>query len=176
MDRVGGRSAIVVPIELPEALETIRLQHVDNARLGVPAHVTLLFPFVPRASMEEAALDRARAAISGTPAFEVEFREVTSFDPIPTEEGVVWLAPEPAAPFIAITEALADAFPGYLPYGGLHDTVIPHLTLANVDVDVRVLIAATRPELPFRRLVDAAALLLEDDAGRWRIAGRLPLG
>ena len=176
MDRVGGRSAIVVPIELPAVLESLRLDHVDNARLGVPAHVTLLFPFVPAAAVDDAALGRARAAISRTPAFEVEFRDVTSFDPIPTNEGVVWLAPEPAAPFIELTEALAQAFPEYLPYGGLHDTVTPHLTLANVDVNVRTLIAAARPELPFRRPVDAAALLVEDDTGRWRIAERLPLG
>ncbi len=176
MERADGRSAIVVPISLPEALEQIRLDHVDNARLGVPAHVTLLFPFVPSASIDEATLDRARAATSGTPAFVVEFREVTSFDPSPAEEGVAWLAPQPAAPFIALTEALAAAFPGYRPYEGIHDTVIPHLTLANVDVDLPVLIAATRPKLPFRRRVGSAALLVEDASGRWRIGDRLPLG
>ena len=173
---MGGRSAIVVPITLPDALEAIRLDHVDNARLGVPAHVTLLFPFAPSASINETALDRARAAVSGTPAFEVEFREVTSFDPSPAKEGVAWLAPQPAEPFIAMTEALVAAFPGYLPYEGLHDNVIPHLTLANVGVDLPVLIAATRPELPIRRRVDAAAVLVEDETGRWRVAERLGLG
>jgi 2'-5' RNA ligase len=176
MDQVGGRSAIVVPIELPDALESIRRDHVDNARLGVPAHVTLLFPFVPAESIGPTDLERAGAAVSLTAAFDVEFAEVTSFDPIPTKEGVVWLAPEPAVPFIAITEALASAFPGYLPYGGIHDTVIPHLTLANVDIDLPALISAAQAELPFRRRVDAAAVLVEDDAGRWRIAERLQLG
>jgi 2'-5' RNA ligase len=176
MDQVGGRSAIVVPFALPDALEAIRRDHVDNARLGVPAHVTLLFPFIPAASIERADVERVATAISLTLAFDVEFREATSFDPIPTKEGVVWLAPEPADQFIAVTEALAVAFPGYEPYGGIHDTVIPHLTLANVDVDLPALISAARTELPFRRRVDAAALLVEDAAGRWRIAERLPLG
>lgn len=175
MERVGGRSAIVVPIELPAALEAIRLDHIDNARLGVPAHVTALFPFVPPASLDSADVARAAVVVAQIDAFDVEFRDVTSFDPIPTKEGVVWLAPEPAAPFLELTEALARAFPGYLPYEGLHDTVIPHLTLANVDVDVVGLTAAARPELPFRRRVDSAVLLVEDEAGRWRVAERLPL-
>ena len=176
MDRIGGRSAIVVPVTLPGPLETVRQEHVENARLGVPAHVTLLFPFVRAASIERGDLERVRASISRTAAFDVEFREVSSFDPMPANDGVAWLAPEPAAPFIALTEALAAAFPEYPPYGGIHDTVIPHLTLAEVDVDLPALGAATRPELPFRRRVDAAALILEDEAGRWRIAERLPLG
>lgn len=170
------RSAIVVPVELPPTLEAIRLDHVDNARLGVPAHVTLLFPFVPAPAIEAADLARAAAAIARTNAFEVEFREVTTFDATAVKGPVVWLAPEPAAPFVALTEALVEAFPAYLPYGGIHDTVIPHLTLANVDVDMPAVIAAARPGLPIRRRIEAAAVLVEDAAGRWRIAHQLRLG
>jgi 2'-5' RNA ligase len=176
VDRVGERSAIVVPIALPEDLESIRQAHVDNARLGVPAHVTLLFPFVPATAVAPSDVARAAAAIARTTAFDVELNTATTFDPTPTTEGVVWLAPEPAAPFVSMTEALVDAFPGYLPYDGLHDTVLPHLTLANVDVDVTALLTATRPALPFTRRVEFAAVLVEDAAGRWRIAHELPLG
>ena len=92
MDQVGGRTAIVVPIELPAALEAIRRDHVDNARLGVPAHVTVLFPFVPAGSIARADIERAGAAIASTVAFDVEFRTVTSFDPLPTRR-VVLLPP-----------------------------------------------------------------------------------
>ena len=175
MDQPGGRSAIVVPLALPESLEAIRQEHVAIARLGVPAHVTLLFPFVPASSLQSVDVARAAGAIAGTEAFEVEFRAARTFDPGPTEEGAVWLAPDPPEPFIAMTEALVEAFPGYLPYGGIHDTVIPHLTLANLDVDLPALIAATRPELPFSRRVDSAAVLVEDASGRWRIGHELPL-
>jgi 2'-5' RNA ligase len=172
----GRRSAIVIPVRLPPALEAIRLDHVDNARLGVPAHVTLLFPFVDPAAIDAAVLERAGRAVGRVPAFRVGFREVTSFDPGPESDGVVWLAPEPAVPFVALTESLVQAFPGYLPYGGIHDEVVPHLTLANVDVDVPALEAAARPHLPFRRRASTAVLLVEDDGGRWRAVRRLPLG
>ena len=175
MDTVGGRTAIVVPFTLPDALEAIRLNHVSNARLGVPAHVTLLFPFVPAAALEPANLEQAAAVVGAAASFQVEFREAMSFDPGPTQEGVVWLAPEPPGPFIALTNALTRAFPGYLPYGGLHDEVVPHLTLANVDVDVPALVRAATASLPFSALAGAAVLLAEDDSGRWRVARELPL-
>jgi 2'-5' RNA ligase len=173
---VGKRSAIVVPVRLPPALEAIRLEHVDNAPLGVPPHVTLLFPFVEPPAIDAAVLDRAGRAVGRIRTFDVRFRHVTSFEPGPETAGVVWLAPEPAAPFVALTESLVEDFPAYLPYGGIHDEVIPHLTLANVDVDVPALVTAARPHLPFRRRAAAAVLLVEDPAGRWRAARRLPLG
>ena len=59
---------------------------------------------------------------------------------------------------------------------GSHDTVIPHLTLADTGVVAAALVAAARPELPFERRVEAAAVLIEDDAGGWRVAHELPLG
>src|SRR5215211_1311771 len=100
MDQPGPRSAVVVAIPLPDALEAIRQDHVDNARLGVPAHVTLLFPFVPARDLDAADVDLVAAVVRRTPAFEVELREVRTFVPGPTEEGVLWLAPEPDRPFV----------------------------------------------------------------------------
>ena len=176
MDGPGGRSALVVPVRLPDALEAIRLDHVDNARRGVPAHVTLLFPFVPAAELAATDADRAAAVIASARAFDVELRDAGTFDPAPPGEGVVWLAPDPPEPFVAMTTALADAFPSYPPYGGIHDTVIPHLTLANVEVDVPSVVATSRVHLPFARRVDAAVLLVEDERGHWRAARELPLG
>jgi 2'-5' RNA ligase len=197
----GRRSAIVAPISLPPPLEAIRREHVENANLGVPAHVTLLLPFVPPAQIEADTLERAASAIAQTAAFEVTFADVRTFEPGPTNEGIIWLPPEPSAPFLAMTEALVAAFPDYRPYQGIHDTVIPHLTLANAssnasanassnasanandnasanasaNLDVPVILAAARPHLPIAQRLDAAALLIEDEAGRWRIGRELPL-
>lgn len=176
MPVTGERSAIVAPVRLPAALEAMRRACVAHARLGVPPHVTLLFPFVPPSSIDLAVIDRAAAAIGRAPAFDVEFREVTHWDDGPGSERVVWLPPEPAAPFLALTDALVRAFPGYLPYGGIHDEVIPHLTLANEDVDVSATEAEACRRLPFRRRVSSAALLVEGADGRWRTLRRLSLG
>ena len=170
-----------MPVRLPPALEAIRLEHVDNANLGVPAHVTLLFPFVPAAELDTAVIARIAEVVARTRAFDVELTEVASWEPGPTEEGVVWLPPMLAAPFVELTEALTAAFPEYPPYGGLHDEVIPHLTLANRGtrgqrLDIPAVEAAARPGLPFRRRVTTASLLVEDSVGRWRTRRRILLG
>jgi 2'-5' RNA ligase len=171
----GRRSAIVAPVRLPPALEAIRLDHVDNARLGVPAHVTLLFPFVPPPGIDADVLARAAAAVRRTPGFDVEFREVEAWAPDPTPEGVLWLPPTPAEPFRAMTDDLVAAFQDYLPYEGIHDDVIPHLTLANVRLHA-VEVEGARSHLPFGQRLEAAALLVESPLGRWRVARRLLLG
>ncbi len=44
---------------------------------------------------------------------------------------VVYLAPDPAEPFVALTEALAAAFPDCPPYGGAFDEPVPHLTIGH---------------------------------------------
>ncbi len=202
MQEVGGRSAIVVPIRLPPALEALRRRHVSNAGLGVPAHVTLLFPFVPAGSIDPTVVARAGSVLAQFAPFDVELREVRVWEPAGDDPGIAWLAPEPAAPFKEMTEALAAAFPDHPPYGGAHAEVIPHLTLAEapdglagISEAARLALAASpaltaRPSRtrapasrapaphvhPIRRRVASAALLVERRDGRWRVARRLPLG
>ena len=174
----GRRSAIIVPIRLPEPLETIRMREVASARAGAPAHVTLLFPFVPAAELRAEHLARVADVITSVPAFDVRLREVRRWDPGGgAPEGVIWLDPQPSAPFVALTEALGRAFPDYQPYGGLHDTIIPHLTIASDDRRqlASVQVAAAR-ELPLRRRVSAAILIVEGADGRWRTRRRFALG
>ncbi len=42
----------------------------------------------------------------------------------------MWLAPDPAHPFVELIERLATEF-GVRPYGGAHGEVVPHLTVAR---------------------------------------------
>jgi 2'-5' RNA ligase len=177
VDPIGERSAIVVPIELPDALDAIRREHVENANLGVPAHVTLLFPFVPPKAIDQATLARVAAVVSLEPAFGVEFREVRRWMSGGTGDSLVWLPPEPPAPFVALTEALSAAFPEHPPYGGAHDEVVPHLTLATDDpARFDSIEAQARPLMGFRRSVRAASLLVEGPDGRWSTRHRFSLG
>jgi 2'-5' RNA ligase len=171
------RSAIVVPIRLPAALRALLLRESATARLGVPGHVTLLFPFVPAESIDRAVLAAVGRVVGAAPAFDVAFRAVRRFEPGDgAPNGVVWLAPEPAAPFISLTGQLASAFPDYPPYGGAFAGVIPHVTLADDDaarMDRNE--AEARANLPFRRRVGGATLIVEGADGRWRTLRRLPL-
>lgn len=72
-------------------------------------------------------LARAAAALAGFAAFDFRLSTVARFP------GTVYLRPQPAAPFIALTEALVRAFPGLAPYGGAHAAIVPRLTVGRGD-------------------------------------------
>ena len=172
------RSGIIVPIRLPADLEAIRLREVASARAGAPAHVTLLFPFVPARELRGEHLEHVARLVGSVPAFDVWLREVRRWDPGGgAPEGVIWLDPEPSGPFIELTNALGREFPDFGPYGGLHDKIIPHLTIASDDRRrLRTVQAAARPSLPFRRRVSAAILIVEGVDGRWHTRRRFAMG
>ena len=59
-------------------------------------------------------------------AFDCDFPATAWFG-----QKLVWLAPQPDEPFRALTQAVSAAFPDYLPYGGVHNDVVPHLTVGD---------------------------------------------
>ena len=73
---------------------------------GIPAHVTVLFPFVPAAQRRRRSLASAaaRSTRRSTP-FAYELARVETFP------GYAWLAPEPAAPFLELIAATEPPFP-----------------------------------------------------------------
>ena len=174
----GTRSALVIPFELPEAIERIRQAEVDNAALGVPAHVTILVPFVSPSALDERVLGTVAEVAASVPAFRVHFREVRRFEPGPAApEGVLWLAPEPAEPFLELIRAFAEAFPGMQPYEGLHEEVVPHLTIATADAGrMDAAESEARRWLPFQQPALRLVLLVEGDDAIWRREADFALG
>lgn len=148
--------------EAEPAVARLRLEHDPMARLGVPAHITVHFPFAPPERIDEAAVG---ALVAAHAAFAYELASVEYFD-----DDVTYLAPVPAEPFAALTRAVAERWPAYPPYEGAFETVIPHLTVGetNLELDVPLPIACRAEE----------ALLLEEHgpAGAWRLRRRFPLG
>jgi 2'-5' RNA ligase len=160
-------------VAVPEAEPVVgrfRLEHTSDAPAGMPAHVTLLFPFVP-ADQVEAAATRLAELVAAEPAFDVIFPRVASFPE------VLYLPPEPAAPFAALTQAIAAAWPEHPPYEGAFDEVVPHLTVAESGDGALLdrIAAEVEPRLPLRARVREATVFVEDDRGRWHAGARLPL-
>ena len=166
------RSAVLV--QIPEAEPVVgewRMRYTLDAPAGIPAHVTILFPF-----FEPALVGKVKARlgeiIAGTPAFDVVFSQTARWPEI------LYLEPDPAEPFFTLTRALEKEWPDYPPYGGTHETIVPHLTVAE-SPDPAVLdrvAASVQPGLPVKTLVREATLFVEDHAGRWHEDSRLPLG
>jgi 2'-5' RNA ligase len=168
----GWRGGLIVPVpEAEAAVGTWLDTYLPIWHLGVPAHVTLLFPFLTLDQLDPAGLDFLQARFAGQPAFEASLTAVGQFPE------VVYLAPEPCAWFKQQTEALSAQF-GMLPYGGIHDEVIPHLTVAShPDPAVRAEIAAALERLlPISTLVREVWLMEEARDGHWHLATRFPLG
>lgn len=168
-----GESAIIVPVQLPIAVRRLYDRLNPNAVRGVPAHVTLLYPFMPPSELSDEVRRRVSAVLLAEPAFPVVLGRMQRWPE------VVWLAPEPDAPFRRLIAALHAEFPDYPPYGGMHSDVVPHVTIAE-GRRPDWLAAAERAlpsMLPIRDVCREATVIAQaGDAAPWTTAWRLPLG
>ncbi len=142
------RTALIVPIPEAEPVVGEYRDRLDrSASWGVPAHVTVLFPFLPPAAVDEKVHAAVTQIAARVPAFFLSFDRVGWFG-----ERVLWLAPDPPDPFHVLTAALTARFPGVRPYEGQFAEVVPHLTIGH-DRPAAELTAAARavePHLPIR--------------------------
>ena len=168
-------SAVLVVVAAAEpVVGEFRAAYDRSTAWGVPPHVTVLYPFVPPERLDDGVLERLAAAAGTVPSFDLTFARTDWFG-----EEVLWLAPEPAGPLKALTAAVCAAFPDFPPYGGAHDEVIPHLTIAH-GAPLAVLHAvaeSVEAQLPIRLGVSEAVLYVGSAApGSWRPLVALPLG
>jgi 2'-5' RNA ligase len=166
------RSALIV--DVPEAEPAVGewRERFDNAKLGIPAHITLLFPFVPAEQLDDDLHSQLRVLFALQPAISFSLTRVVVF---PDE--TVWLEPEPAQPFRRLTELIFERYPDYPPYEGIHDEIVPHLTVTSGDASIRDEVeTAVGPHLPIAVEARDVTLLVEDDEGMWRVGRQFPLG
>jgi hypothetical protein len=167
---VSHRSALVLLApSVHEVLYDLRARHLRNLGRKMPSHVTVLFPF--HNPLEVGDLDRLKRISAELPAFEATFREVGRFG-----ASVVWLRPEPAEAFARVIDAVLDAYPECLPYGGKHREQTPHLSVGSrlTRQVADALAADVRPLLPLHDRIDALSLMFETGAG-WRHDRSWPL-
>lgn len=171
------QSAVLVLVPEADLVVGAHRQRFDRAAsLGVPAHVTVLFPFVDPAEVDDVLVERLAAAVRRTPAFDCTFRSCAWFG-----DDVLWLAPEPQEPFRALTEAVFAEFPQCPPYEGAFADVVPHLTVGHAPhgtpPDLRAAEEAVAPRLPVTTRVERAFLLAgSDQPDSWQVLHELPLG
>jgi 2'-5' RNA ligase len=145
--------ALAVPFELP-----FDLVGIPN---DMPQHVTVVYP----SAGDVAAIAQVLEPFD---PFEVTFERLDRFP------GVLWLAPEPAEPFVAMTKALVSRFPDFPPYGGTYSSIVPHLTVAQASLDDTA--AQIEPLLPLRSFVDGVVLYTSADSRHWHEHATFDLG
>lgn len=164
-------SALIVPFALPPAMGQVRTAWDFAAQVGVVPHVTILFPFVPCADLVPAVRLELAAIAAAVLAFEVRFERVRRFP------ALVWVEPDPAEPFAALTAAVVRRWPEHPPYGGEFETVIPHMTVVESrDAPLDEVDRIARRSIPFSARADRLELWCQDAAGRWRPRWRMPFG
>ena len=166
-------SVILIPVpETTDLLLPYRLRFDPAASAGVVEHITLLYPFLPPTQIDGAVLARLQAFFSGVHAFSFTFRSTGWF-----EQGVLYLAPDPPDPFIALTNRLSSAF-DVQPFEGRFPTVVPHLTIAqHGDTDVLAHVATEiTGHLPLRVRAEEAWLMLGHNDLGWTLHHRFPFG
>ena len=166
-----GDSALVILV--PEADAIVgrwRERHDPSAEEGMPAHITVLYPFLPDRELGPVEIDTISDFSRSHYAFRTVFSRMGHF---PT---VLWV--DPGSP--ECTHLLAQArhcWPQCLPYGRTNIPVIPHLTVTDgADADTE---AAAEQDvmarLPLTFDVEALSLMIFDGS-RWRERERFSLG
>jgi 2'-5' RNA ligase len=165
--------SVVVP-EAEPVVGDFRRRFDPGAAKNVPPHVSLLFPFAPVASVDDALLDAVRRLYAGAAAFDFALTRVGRF------ARHVWLAPEPKERFVELIRLSCARFPEYPRYGGEFDgrEPVPHLTVGEAD-DVEALAQAAErelgPHLPVRGSIGSVTLLEEQPDLTWAARAEFPL-
>jgi 2'-5' RNA ligase len=160
-------TAFIVCVPQAEAhVAALRSRFDASAHLGVPAHITVVVPFMAPDQITPGVLVRIQAALNQVPSFAFSLSEVRRFP------ATAYLAPEPAAPFIALTEALVRVFPEFPPFRCEHESIVPHLTVANGNASEAAVAAAELQAViqskgPISSFC-ASVSLLANSSGLWR--------
>lgn len=130
--KTGGmtatESALVALFPTIDPLVAPHRSRLDSGAIrGVPAHVTVLYPFVPPELLSAELVAELRQLLGEFPPFDTTFDRVDWFD-----DGLVYLRPTPDIPFRQMTAAVAARWPDWPPYGGIHGAPTPHLTIGDL--------------------------------------------
>jgi hypothetical protein len=166
----GPQSILLV--EVPEAEPIVgryRERFVVNARLGVPAHITVLYPFMPPRAIGPAVTTELEHLFAAVSRFRFQLTHLGWFG-----DEVLWLGPWNPAPFRALTRRVDAAFPDVPPYEGqfgrAESDASPHLTVGkgNLVTELRSAEENVRSHLPIDGEATSVTLMTQVSAGgRW---------
>ncbi|MFG3086894.1 2'-5' RNA ligase family protein [Streptomyces antibioticus] len=167
----AGQSGLIVRVPEAEPLVRAWRDRLDpSVRAGVPAHVTVLFPFLDASRIDDAVCAEIGEVLARHRSFEARFERCGRFP------GVLYLAPEPDTGFRRLTEAIVARWPEHPPFGGQFADPVPHLTIAQSQDEATVdqAEADLRTGLPVVAQISSVDLLVHDGT-RWRWRASFPM-
>jgi 2'-5' RNA ligase len=164
-------TALILRATLPPRLEALRRRCVPDAVDGLPAHVTVAYPFAEPGSIDEAVIGRIAEVVARHAPWTMRLVERRRWP------DTVYVSVDPEAPAIALQADLAAAFPSLPIYGGTIEVFVPHVTVAEgpsvhdpaVDAD------PGWDDLPVTGAVSEVELIVRSGVGRWTVERRFPM-
>jgi hypothetical protein len=161
-----GATALAIPLRGAEAvIGDLRREHTPSGRDGMPAHATLLAPFIHSSRLDNFDRHRLRDVFGRFPAFDVRLSSFGVFEHI----GCLWLDPRPREPFVEMSQALLEIYPevDYPPEGA--SEIVPHVTIGGhlTEEQQEEIKQELTPGLPIRARVDRVVLYERGADGRW---------
>jgi len=166
-------TSLIIPVAEAAFLQPFRAQYLHRPGVTMPPHITVRAPFKP---LHELTADDHHALGALCASFAPVAYTLTHLDRF-ADIGVLYAAPEPTAPFLALSQALDARF---LEPPDRHPTVVFHLTLAGhhpADLD-RVAAAFERAygaRLPIHAVAWELRLYARRDE-QWVEAAAFPFG
>ncbi len=140
--------------EADDALAASNRLLPHDKRLTAPAHITLVYPFLPSGAVDAAKAEMESFFAGLSP---VSFRLNLGW----FGREVLLLIPDPAEPLIHLTQSILDQWPEYPYYGGLYDQVEPHLSLGFGTAELlEPIAAAMEAYVPIPVTIAAVTLLV----------------
>lgn len=162
-----GQTGLVIPVPTADALLTaVGARYPGTVRAGVPAHVSLLYPFVAAAELDERVTIALGELLAEQPPMRVQFAECYRRD------GFVALRPDPIDGLKDLVSETRRRWPDVMPYEGVYGDVEPHLTVAmRCSAQVAVTIEQeVTAELPISAELREAWLVAFE--GQWTLRGQ----
>jgi 2'-5' RNA ligase len=167
---------LIVCPEGERAVGAHRARFDAAARVGVPAHVTVTYPFKPAHELTAHDHDRLSRVFGSIRSFVMTCESTAWFG-----EHVLYVQVQDPSPVVAMVDAVTAEFPDFPPYGGVFDELVPHVTVGS-DQSADLLQSAQRAvqqELPFVQDVAAVELwtgpALATPRGLWTMKRRYRL-
>jgi hypothetical protein len=121
-----GATGLVVTVPQAEAsAREVRCRYDTAAQFSMPAHITVLFPWLLVSDVSADVLLQLERLTQSLEPFDAKLVGTGRFP------ATLWLKPEPTDKFRDLTLAVWREWPNTAPYEGQHDSIVPHLTVAD---------------------------------------------
>ena len=155
--------------EVEPLVAAFRAKHDPSAAEGMPAHITINYPFIPGVDPDESLYQELTDLFTKIDSFTFTF----TFNQFGRFPGVIYLSPEPDTPFKHLIDIVAARFPESPPYGGAFDRVVPHLTIAHAEdeelqASIERQLTKQAPKFLPMTIKAEQVWLMDNRSGRWQ--------